>query len=60
MSLMEAEDLAETIDQETGGTAQVRRIGNGEWIIFYDYHVYIWNAEDWEHFITSTTVQNQV
>jgi hypothetical protein len=50
MNIIEAQDLAIDIRLEVGGRTDVRQIGNGEWIVLYNYTVFVWNASDWSRY----------
>lgn len=47
MNIIEAQDLALEIRLEFGGRADLRQIGNGEWIVLYNYNIFIWSPPDW-------------
>lgn len=48
MTILEAQDLAIDIRLQTGQHTDLRQIGNGEWVVWYNYTLFVWDAADWE------------
>lgn len=61
MNMIEAQDLDMLIRDERRKKTSInlRQIGNGEWVVTINNHVYIWDAEDYERWKAEGEAQRQ-